>query len=101
MTTSTVTTSGTPVPFQVNVTAWKTETEIDVQYNGGPNAANLTSLQVHIYNVNGEIYNQNITAPVIGNIYHFPTHASLFVSSVNVIGTFDDGSQQTVLATSL
>jgi hypothetical protein len=102
MTTSPVTISGTPVQMQVNVTAWKTDTEIDVQYNGGLDAANLTSLQVHIYNVNnGEIYNLNITAPVTGNIYRFPTHASLFVNSVNVIGTFDNGSQQTVLSTSL
>jgi hypothetical protein len=87
--------------MQINVTAWKSESEIDVQYNGGANAANLTSLQIHIYNINGEIVNQIISVPVIGNIYRFPYNGALYVDSVNVIGTFKDGSQQTVLALSM
>jgi hypothetical protein len=101
MITAPITTTVTPVQMQINVTAWKSESEIDVQYNGGANGSNLTNLQIHIYNHNGDSVSRTITGPVIGTIYRFLYIGTLNADRVNVVGTFQDGSQQTVLLTNV
>ena len=93
------TTSTTRVPMAINVTASKSGSEIDIQYNGGTGAADLTNLQVHIYNHNGDSVSRTITGPMVGTVYRFLYIGTLNADRVNVVGTFQDGSQQTVLLT--
>jgi len=82
---------------QINVSAWKTEHEVIIQYNGGKDAADLTSLKVQIDNQNGQIIKQAFASPQIGTFYRFPYSGTIDASSVNVIGIFADGTQQTLL----
>jgi|GEM_PF-649651 hypothetical protein len=84
-------------PKQINVSAWKTEHEVVIQYNGGKDATDLTSLKVQIDNQNGLIIKRTFDSPQIGTVYPFPYTGTPDATSVNVIGIFADGTQQTVL----
>jgi hypothetical protein len=84
-------------PKQINVTATKTPMEVIVQYNGGPDAADLTALNIRINNQNGQNVQRLITGPVVGARYVFTYQGAADANVVNVVGIFRDGSQQTVL----
>ena len=82
---------------QINVTATKTPTEVIVQYNGGPDAADLLALNIRINNQNSQNVQRTITYPQIGAQYIFTYRGNADASVVNVVGQFRDGTEQTVL----
>jgi hypothetical protein len=83
--------------MNINVTAWQTKSDVIVQYNGGSNAADLTGFKIQIDNHNGQNVKQTINAPAIGSIYTFPYIGTPDADTVNVVGVFKGGSEQTVL----
>jgi hypothetical protein len=89
--------AGTAEQKPTDVTAWKTDTSVIVQYNGGSNAANLVALKVQIDNQNGQVVKRDFLSPAIGQQYEFPYQGMVDVRTVNVIATYRDGTQQTVL----
>jgi hypothetical protein len=90
-------TTAPSVQKQINVSATKTPTEVIVQYNGGPDAADLLALNIRINNQNSPNVQRLITNPTIGNNYVFTYLGSADARVVNVVGKFRDGTEQTVL----
>ena len=88
-----------PAHKEINVTAWQTDRNVTVQYNGGRAAAFLTTLYIQIDNKNGQKIRRTILTHVIGNPIVFTYLGTVNADTVNVIGTFSDGSKQTVLLT--
>jgi len=86
-----------PAQKQINVAASVIDQDLIVQYNGGRDAAYLTGLRVQIDNRNGEIRKRVFYAPQIGQTYVFPYSGKPDVNTVNVVGIFSDGTEQTVL----
>jgi hypothetical protein len=82
---------------QINVTATKTQTEVIVQYNGGPDAADLLALNIRINNQNGQNVQRLITNPQISAQYVFTYRGNADATIVNIVGQFRDGTEQTVL----
>jgi hypothetical protein len=82
---------------QINVTATKTQTEVIVQYNGGPDAADLLALNIRINNQNSQNVQRTITNPDIGAQYVFTYRGNADATVVNIVGQFRDGTEQTVL----
>lgn len=89
----------TPVHKEINVTAWQTDRNVTVQYNGGKDAALLTTLSIQIDNKNGQKIKRTVLTPIIGNPIVFSYLGTVNADTVNVIGEFSDGTKQTVLLT--
>ena len=87
----------TPYQMQINVTAWQKGTDVNVQYNGGADAAYLTALKIQIDNFNGQNVKRMIDYPVVGNTYTFTYMGTADADRVNVVGVFQGGTEQTVL----
>ena len=87
----------TPYQMQINVTAWQKGTDVNVQYNGGADAAYLTALKIQIDNFNGQNVKRTIDYPVVGNTYTFTYMGTADADRVNVVGVFQGGTEQTVL----
>ena len=87
----------TPYHMQINVTAWQKGTDVNVQYNGGADAAYLTALKIQIDNFNGQSVKRTIDYPVVGNTYTFTYMGTADADRVNVVGVFQGGTEQTVL----
>jgi len=87
----------TPYQMQINVTAWQKGTDVNVQYNGGADAAYLTALKIQIDNFNGQNVKRTINYPVVGNTYTFTYMGTADADRVNVVGVFQGGTEQTVL----
>jgi len=83
--------------MQINVTAWQKGTDVNVQYNGGADAAYLTALKIQIDNFNGQTVKRTINYPIVGNTYTFTYMGTADADRVNVVGVFQGGSEQTVL----
>ncbi|MFZ1128501.1 hypothetical protein [Methanoregula sp.] len=99
-----VTTPMTPVmtpnsttQMQINMSAWQTGPNVYVQYNGGANAADLTSLNIRIISYSGNVESRTINAPVPNTTWQFTYATSNSANRVNIVGTFSNGRQQTVL----
>jgi len=88
-----------PVHKEINVTAWQTDRNVTVQYNGGKDAALLTTLSIQIDNKNGQKIKRTVLTPIIGNPIVFSYLGTVNADTVNVIGEFSDGTKQTVLLT--
>ena len=87
----------TPHPVEyVNFTAIQTQTQVNITYNGGPDAANLQSIAILITNHDGTQVQRTIMNPVVGATYSFTYRGTANAARVNIIGTFQDGYQQTV-----
>jgi hypothetical protein len=86
-----------PQPRDINITAIETKTEVIIQYNGGNGASELTALNIRITNQDGQNIQRTIQSPVIGNAYVFTYHGNANAVVVNIVGTWKDGSQETVL----
>ena len=86
-----------PAKMQINVTAWQNGTDVNVQYNGGADSAYLTALKMQIDNRNGATAKRTIDYPVIGGMYTFTYLGTADADTVNVIGVFKGGTEQTVL----
>ena len=84
----------------VNITATETATDVVIQVDGGNDAAALRSLNIRITNQDGTTIQRTIQSPVIGNPYKIQYFRIANAANVNIIGTFSDGYQQTLLMTS-
>lgn len=92
----------TPHPrMAVTITAEETPTSVIVRIEGGNDAAALTSLNIRITNLDGSTIQRTIPYPVIAKPYEFTYRGYATAAKVNVVGTFSDGYQQTLLMTSL
>jgi hypothetical protein len=88
----------TPHPEKyVNFTASQSQTLVNITYNGGPDAADLQSVAILITNHDGTQVERTIMNPTIGATYSFTYRGTANAARVNIIGTFQDGYQQTVL----
>jgi len=95
-------TTATPKPLrEVSITATKMATEVIVLVNGGKDAATLASMDIRITNYDGTINTRIISHPEIGKPYTFTYRGNANAARINIIGTFSDGYQQTLLMTSL
>jgi len=81
----------------VNFTVTQAKTMVNITYNGGPDAADLQSIAIFIPNYDGTQVNRTIMNPVVGKTYSFTYLGVANARWVNIIGTFQDGYQQTVL----
>jgi hypothetical protein len=96
-------TTATPHPGPVrgvNITADETSSSVIIRVDGGNDAAALTSLNVRITNLDGTFIQRTIQSPVIGKPYSIQYFRIANAANVNIIGTFSDGYQQTLLMTS-
>ena len=95
-------TTATPEPLrEVHITATKMVTEVIVLVDGGKDAATLASLDIRITNYDGTINTRTISHPGIGKPYTFTYRGNANAARINIVGTFSDGYQQTLLMTSL
>lgn len=92
----------TPHPaMEVNVTVSETANSVIVRVEGGKDAAVLSSLNVRIDNFDGTVIQRTIPKPVTGESYGIEYYHTANAATVNIIGTFSDGFQQTLLLTSI
>ena len=95
-------TTATPHPLMVvNVTAEQTTDSVIIRVEGGRDAGALTSLSVHLTNYDGTSVQRTIAAPAVGKPYSIQYFQNANAKTANIIGTFSDGFQQTLLLTSL
>jgi hypothetical protein len=95
-------TSATPHPrMAVNVTAEQTATEVIVKVTGGADTSSLRFLNIRITNHDGSLNLQTISSPETGKPYRFQYRGYASAARINIIGTFADGYQQTLLMTTL
>jgi hypothetical protein len=95
-------TTATPhLPMAVNVSAEKTIDSVVIRVDGGRDAGALTSLSIHINNYDGTSVQRTIPAPGIGMPYSIQYYRNANARTANIVGTFSDGYQQTLLITSL
>lgn len=87
----------TPVSKQVDIAAWKTDKSVIVQVTGGKDTANLVTLRVQIDNIDGTIIKRTLVDPIVGKEYEFTYVGIPNARTVNIIGVFRDGTEQTVL----
>jgi hypothetical protein len=87
----------TPSSKQIDLTAWQTTSSVFLQYNGGRDAANLVALRVQIDNQDGSIIKRTLTDIAGGRVYEFPYQSTANARSINVIGGFRDGTEQTLM----
>lgn len=85
------------VQKQLNFTVAQAGSLLNITYNGGPDATELQSIDILITNQDGTQVERTFTNPVIGSIYPFTYRGNANAARVNIIGTFNDGYQQTVL----
>ncbi len=85
----------------VDITATETAKEVEIKVNGGKDAAALTSIKVHITNYDDTTVDRTIQSPEIGKPYSIQYYRNANADRVNIVGTFSDGYQQTLLMTSL
>jgi hypothetical protein len=88
-------------PMVVNITAEKTIDRVVIRVNGGRDAGSLTALSIHINNYDGTSVQRTIPAPETGRSYSIQYFRNANARTANVVGTFSDGFQQTLLITSL
>jgi hypothetical protein len=95
-------TTATPhLRMVVNITAEMIPDSVVIRVDGGKDAAALTSLNIRIDNQDGTTIQRTIPSPEIGRTYSIQYFRNANADRVNIIGTFSDGYQQTLLMTSL
>jgi len=85
----------------VDITATETTNEVVIQVHGGKDAAALASLNVRITNYDGPPIQRTILSPEIGKPYSIQYYRNANADRVNIVGTFSDGFQQTLLMTNM
>jgi hypothetical protein len=85
----------------VTVTAEKMIDRVDIRVQGGKDAADLSSLSVRIKNYDGTSVQRNIPSPEPGRTYSIQYFRNANAANINIVGTFSDGYQQTLLMNSL
>jgi hypothetical protein len=95
-------TTATPHPaMAVTMSAEQTLDSVIIRVDGGNDAKSLTSLNVRITNRDGTTIQRTIPTPVVGNPYTIQYYRIANAATVNIVGTFADGFQQTLLMTSV
>jgi hypothetical protein len=88
----------TGIQKYLNFDVSRSDSSVDVTYNGGPDASSLSAITIRITNRDGTQSDpRTIQNPAIGSPYIFTYRGLANPSTVNIIGTFSDGTQQTVL----
>lgn len=95
------TTVNEPSRRVVTVTAEKITDRVDIQVQGGKDAGALTSLSVRIRNYDGTSVQRVIPSPEAGRTYSIQYFRNANAANINIVGTFSDGYQQTLLMNSL
>lgn len=95
------TTAAVTAGRDVSLTAEKTTDSVEIRLAGGNDAASLTSLFVRIRNYDGTSVQRTIPFPETGRTYSIQYYQRANAANINVVGTFSDGFQQTLLMTSL
>jgi hypothetical protein len=85
----------------VNLSAEKMTDSVVIRVDGGKDAATLTALAVRISNYDGTSVQRTIPSPATGRTYTIQYYRNANAASINIVGTFADGYQQTLLMTSL
>lgn len=85
----------------VNITAEKAQSSVIIRVEGGTDAGSLTSLTVHINNYDGTAVDRTIPFAGIGKEYSIQYYREANAANVNIVGTFSDGYQQTLLMTAV
>jgi hypothetical protein len=85
----------------VNISAEETRNSVIVQVDGGNDAGSLASLNVRITNHDGTTVQRTIYSPEIGKPYSIQYYRNANADKINIVGTFSDGFQQTLLITTL
>ena len=89
-----------PVPLRdVNISATKEDPDVVVLVSGGKDALGLASMDIRITNYDGTIDTRTIAPVIVGKPYIFTYRGNANAARVNIIGTFSDGYQQTLLMT--
>lgn len=86
-----------PGPKQISMSVWTTDSSVVVRYDGGRDAAALSMFRVQIDNRDGKIIKTPIYSPEIGKEYPFRYVGIANPNTINIIGVFNDGTEQTVL----
>ena len=87
----------TPAPKQVNFTVFTNQSALVVRFDGGPDGADLTTMLFRINNQNGQYIERTATPAYVGQEFVFPYRGGVDTTVVNIVGTFRDGTQQTIL----
>ena len=87
----------TPSTKEINLTAWQTKSSVFLQYNGGRDAADLVAFRVKIGNLDGSVITRNLTDIGVGGVYEFGYRSIANAKTINVIGMFRDGTEQTLM----
>lgn len=88
----------TPHPaMDVTVTARKTADSVVIRIGDCKDTASLTSLNVRVTNYDGTTIQRTLANPVAGEEYTIRYLHTANAATVNIIGTFSDGFQQTLL----
>jgi hypothetical protein len=89
----------TPADMPKNLTfdVSKTEKTVNVTYLGGPDSADLVALKIRIDNQDLDDFDRIVPTPVAGEQYIFTYMGLATPVTANIIGTWKDGYQQTVL----
>lgn len=85
----------------VNMSAEQTPDSVIIRVDGGSDAKSLSTLNIRITNRDGTNIQRTIQSPVVGNPYVIQYYRIANAANANVVGTFSDGYQQTLLMTSL
>ncbi|PKL63889.1 MAG: hypothetical protein CVV32_11815 [Methanomicrobiales archaeon HGW-Methanomicrobiales-3] len=85
------------VPRQVDFAVTEAGPYLNITITGGADAADMVAMNIRITNQNSQNVQRTITSPVIGSPYIFTYRGVADASVVNIVGTFSDGFQQTVL----
>lgn len=85
----------------VNITVGETANSVIILVAGGNDTAALSSINVRITNLDGTTVQRVIHSPVVGRPYSIQYYRYANAANVNIVGTFSDGFQQTLLMTSV
>ena len=91
----------TPVQRQIDLVAGQSGSDIVVKYRGGADAPDLVALVITIQSSTLQTKTEEEDKPNVGQQYIFPQMGTPEQDSVNVVGIFKDGSQQTLLQTAV
>ncbi len=87
--------------MHVRVTATETQDSVIIRVVGGRDAALLSALNVRIDNFDDSVIERTIPSPAVGEPYRIGYYHMANAETVNVVGAFSDGFQQTLLLTSV
>lgn len=75
----------------------KTQKTVNITYTGGPDAGGLASLKIRIDNQDLDDFERTVLAPSPGEQILFTYQGLATPVTANIIGTWENGYQQTVL----